>query len=196
MDITRFPSEEIVDWLRDVNVPKYTVVRNPMTRTLSAYIDKVERHLQDDDKTPQAFADWLDYEFPAGSRKRLRWQDWNAHWRPQTYFCGFQTPNVHKVFRVLRFEQTEDIVEYLYASVPRVYLDDGWGGEANVSLREFMLGPRKRTGGTEDKFLEYFTSVESFDKLASVLELDIDMLGYREEVGQLREKVKLAEMER
>lgn len=196
MDITRFPNEEIVDWLRDANVPKYIVVRNPMTRTLSAYIDKVERHLHDDEKTPQAFADWVDFEFPVGSVKRRSGQKWNPHWRPQTYFCGFRTPNVHKAFRVLRFEQTEEIVDYLYAFVPRKYLDDGWGGEANESLREFMLGPRKRTGGTEDKFLDYFTSVELFDKLGRVLAPDIEMLGYQEEVGQLREQVRVAEMER
>lgn len=196
MDITRFSNKEIVDWLRDVHVPKYIVVRNPMTRTLSAYIDKVERYLTDADKNSQAFADWIELEFPVGSGKDETGRRWNAHWRAQTYFCGFRTPNIHKAFRVLRFEHTEEIVDYLYSFVPRIYLDDGWGGDANVSMRDFMLGPRKRTGNTEDRFLEYFTNVKVFDRLARELALDIEMLDYRQEVEQLREKVVAAELDR
>lgn len=88
----------------------------------------------------------------------------DTHWRPQVYFCGFLTPTFHKPFRVLRFEQTQHIVNYLHSFVSPVYLNDGSGGKANVSLKQFMLLPRKRTGNTDDKSIECFSGVEYHDE--------------------------------
>lgn len=189
LDISRFPNKRIIRWLADPDIPRYAVIRNPMMRTLSAYLDKVEPYYDEEKKSPESFEKWLEEEFPLDSRRRKNARLWNPHWRPQYHYCGFRTENVHKALNLLRFEEPQKIVDYLYKFMPRRFVDDGWGRGDNVSLREFMLGPRKRTGGTEEKFLTYFRTAEMFDKLAAELQDDIRSLGYREEVDALRDQV-------
>eukprot|EP00177_Eucheuma_denticulatum_P001092 GFKZ01001989.1.p1 GENE.GFKZ01001989.1~~GFKZ01001989.1.p1 ORF type:complete len:325 (-),score=42.50 GFKZ01001989.1:1114-2088(-) len=189
LDISRFRHKRIIQWLADPDIPRYAIVRNPLMRTLSAYLDKVEDNYEDGVKSPDRFERWLEEEFPKGSGKQRDARLWNPHWRPQYHYCGFSTENVHKALTMLRFEEPEKIVDYLYKFIPRRFLDDGWGREDSISLREFMLGPRKRTGGTEQKFLTYFRSVETYDKLVAELQDDIRSFGYQEEVDALRNQV-------
>lgn len=187
-NMERFSPAEIRDWLEDDSIPKYVIVRNPMMRTLSAYLDKVEPNLPPSERTVDHFENWIMQEFPKGmttSGERLKT---NPHWRPQTEFCGIKS-NLHRNFRVFHFEEPHDYVEYIYKIVPRQFLDDGWRGNDNVSLKEFMLGPKKRSGGTSSKFPKYFRSLRIFDHLARELRGDVDAFGYEKDVSSLRKQV-------
>lgn len=55
---------------------RFTIVRNPYTRTLSAYLDKVERHHRRGKNVPNSFAGFLD-SLAGGALCD------NAHWAPQ-----------------------------------------------------------------------------------------------------------------
>lgn len=97
---------------------------------------------------------------------------------------------MQKVFKIFRVEEPEEYVEYLYSIIPEKYLRDGWGRKDNLSFRDHVLGPRKRTGNTNEKFERYFDNLEVFDHMAKILEQDIDVLGYRDEINELRANLK------
>lgn len=185
------PNAKIDAKLGDPSIPKYAVVRNPMQRTLSAYKDKVERYVPLEERSAEIFYQWLKDEFPPDSRNRSEedWTNTNAHWRPQTQYCGFHYPQIHQHITLLRFEQPEQYVEYLYKHMPGEYLERGWA-DGDKSFRESTLGELKRTGNANSEFFEYFTSLEMFDYLAEQLQDDIDGLGYREEVDGMRAELE------
>lgn len=181
-------TEEIVSLLRNENLPKYLVVRNPLRRTLSAYLDKVYNHLPDEKRKPEHFHAWVYEEFPK-VRMATEWVGINPHWRSQLQFCGFRVKDVHTYFKRFRVEQPEDYVDFLYRFIPSNFLKDGWRKEENLSFREHILGPRKRTTNTGNKFAQFFSRIEVFDHLALVLKEDIVTLGYSEEVKDMREEL-------
>lgn len=188
LNIERFSPVEIRDWLEDDAVPKYAIVRNPMMRTLSAYLDKVEPELPPNEQTVDHFENWIMQEFPKGKMTSGKRPKTNPHWMPQTEFCGVRA-NLHSKFRVFHFEEPQDYVDYIYDIIPREFLDDGWRRRDTVSLKEFMLGPKTRTAGTSSKFSKYFRSLKIFDHLAGELRRDTEVFGYEKEVASLRKQV-------
>lgn len=187
LDMERFSQEEARKWLEDEHIPKYLVVRNPMMRTLSAYLDKIARMLRVEERTVEHFEEWVMQEFPKGRTSAKKRVKMDPHWLPQTQYCGVKS-KLHTRFRIFRFEEPEELIDYIYEFVPKEFLDDGWRKPDNVSLREFMLGPRKRTGSTSSKFPKYFRSLDVFDHLARELSDDIETFGYQKEVAELRKQ--------
>lgn len=183
-------TEKAARMLVNSSIPKYAVVRNPLQRTMSAYLNKVEAFLPEKDHTVENFHAWVYKEFPKDMPLDRSWKGMNPHWVPQTQFCGFNVRDVHTYFKIFRVEEPEDYVDFIYKYVPEEYLKDGWSGEDNLSFRDYVLGPRTRTEGTSEKFLKYFSSLEVFDHMAQVLSDDIKAFGYQEEVEQLRASVK------
>lgn len=181
-------SEKIAAIFHNPSIPKYMVVRNPLHRTLSAYRNKVEPVLPAHERTVKSFHDWV-YSMFDGRRRNDAWSHVNPHWRPQTKLCGFNKRGIGSFFRVFRTEDPHAYVDYLYDIIPHEYLDTGWSKAQNQSLREFVLGPRVRTGNTTALFYKYFNDVHLFDHLAKELAEDIDSFGYREDVQQMRSAV-------
>lgn len=178
--------ERIKHLLTDPSVPKYMVVRNPIIRTLSAYLDKVEPRLAEENQTAESFRDWVYREFkPPGEITDV---PVNPHWRPQTQFCGFNVRDVYTYFTMFRTEQPEEFVDFVYNIVPSQYLGDGWGSR-NLSFHESVLGPRERTGNTEAHVANYFSDIDMFDYLANSLSEDIVRLNYSADVKQLRDGI-------
>lgn len=187
--IVRLSSEAIATYLKNENFPKYLVIRNPIARILSAYLDKVQPWLSVENRTVQHFETWIYQEFDPELPQDRDWSKTNPHWRPQVEFCGFKIRDVWSYFNVFRVEKPEEYVDFLYDIVPKKFLVDGWGKPSNFSFRDHVLGPRKRTGHTNEKVLKYFRSIAVFDHLAKKLEEDISTLGYNSEVAQLREDI-------
>lgn len=183
-------NEKLARMLANTTIPKYLVVRNPLQRTMSAYLNKVEAFLPYEKRTVENFHEWVYKEFPKNMPIDRSWYGMNPHWIPQMEFCGFKVRDVHSYFKVFRVEEPQDYVEFMYKIIPEKYLQDGWAKEANISFREHVLGPRTRTEGTSEKFLKYFNNLEVFDHLARVLSLDIESFGYHDDVKRLRESVK------
>lgn len=172
--------------LANSSIPKYLVVRNPLQRTMSAYLNKVQAFLPEEQQTVENFHKWIYKEFPKGLPVDRSWYGMNPHWMPQMQFCGFRNRDVHSYFKVFKVEKPEEYVNYMYKIIPDEYLKDGWNGEENLSFKDHVLGPRTRTEGTSDKFKKYWNNLEVFDHMARVLSWDIEMLGYKEEIAQMR----------
>lgn len=187
------PTDEVAAMLKNESLPKYVVVRNPLRRTLSAYLDKVQRKLPERERTAEHFHKWVRTALPRDGPAIGHWRGTNPHWRPELEFCGMRVRDVGKYFERFRVEEPEGYVDFLYKIVPEEFLRDGWGRGRNISFSEHVLGPRRRTGNTDEKFLKYYSKVGVFDHVAHVLREDIDELGYREEVDLLREAVRRRE---
>lgn len=181
--------EEFVELLRDDNVPKYIIIRNPIERVLSGYLDKVERFLPEEERTPGAFVKWARDNLQVD----MSWTGVNAHWRAQTTLCGYALGNVHSYFRVFRAEEPAKYVDFLYEFLPERVTKDGWGGTWNKSLREYILGPYKRTVDAKGKFEEYIGAegdLKLFDFLVEVYEVDVSRLGYGDTVRGMRKSLQ------
>lgn len=174
-------------WM-DHSIPKYVVVRNPMSRTLSGYLNKVEKFLPEREHTMDNFKRWVYTEFPRGAKRDRSWKGMNAHWRPQTTMCGFKVRDLWSYMTVFRTEEPASYVEYLYNIVDEKYLKDGWG-DNNTSLRESVLGKRSRSENTTEKFYKYFNTVDLFDHVAKAMVDDVEMLGYEKEVAEMRKNI-------
>lgn len=181
--------EEIKSKLLDDNFPKYTVVRNPMTRTLSAYRNKVES-VQKNKKlrTPEEFHKWVFENFkdfnddlPYNVLAR-----WNIHWMPQYIQCGM---NQARFFKIFKFEEPAGYIRYMKKIVPHDILDHGWGDERNLSLYDYHFVPRNRTGNVEDNFHKYYSRVDVFDRVAEIFKKDIKMFDYQDDVAEMRRKI-------
>ncbi|CDF37265.1 Putative carbohydrate sulfotransferase [Chondrus crispus] len=187
MALSTLREEQIEDILENDEVPKYILTRNPITRTLSGYLNMVHNRLPIEKRTVTHFEDWIRQEFSDGRLTQEGRIEMNPHWMPQSKLCGVEY-GIHKYFRLLKFEEPVSVITFIYDHVPRKFLDDGWGrkDKVNVSFSNYMLGPRNRTEGTSEKLLTYFRSLDTFDHLAGQLSLDIDELGYRKEVTEMR----------
>ena len=184
--ITLSDSDEAAELLANPNVPKYMVIRNPLTRVLSGYLCKVEKYYPLEEQTPETFRKWARKEFT-----NFTWPDINPHWRAQSTLCGYDLRDVQSRFSVFRVENPAEYVDFIYTFAPRRILDQGWaqGGGNGTDFRSFVLGPRKRTGHTEEKFLRYMGNVEFFDFMAKAYEKDIQIVGYVDEVAEWRRQL-------
>lgn len=189
ISLSALDNDQIASLLVNKTVPKYLVVRNPMHRILSAYLDKVLPYIPEEKRTIDYFHNWIYAQFPKDQPVDRRWDGVNPHWTPQMEFCGFRDRDTWEHFEFFRVEEPEEYVNYLYKVIPSQYLKDGWSHEDNLSFRDHVLGPRKRTGNTNERFLRFFEKVEVFDHLAGKLVMDIDKLGYRNEVNALRSEL-------
>lgn len=187
-------NEDIAQAFLNLSMPKYAIVKNPFTRTLSAYLGKVEKIAPEDQRTVEHFKKWAYEEFPKGSGHTKDWSRVNPHWRPQANFCGFRAFNLHEHFHMFRFEQPDTFVDFIYEHIPARYLDTGWGSRIriNVSFSEYVLSPAVRDvrgSKSADKKYEYFRDLELFDHMAEELRDDIILLGYEDDIRKFREEI-------
>lgn len=187
---------QIAGFLSDNTIPKYVIVRNPLSRLLSAFLDKVLFELPKEVDAVTNFHTWIYDTFPSHRPKNGIWKTVNPHWRRQVEFCGFKRLGVASNFNIFRFEEPDEFIDFLYKTVPEKYLNDGWGptGSQNSSrssnFRDFVLGPRKRTRNTDERFWEFFNNLEVFDHVANTFEEDITMFNYGEEVTLMRQTLQ------
>eukprot|EP00179_Madagascaria_erythrocladioides_P025187 CAMPEP_0198336612 /NCGR_PEP_ID=MMETSP1450-20131203/21089_1 /TAXON_ID=753684 ORGANISM="Madagascaria erythrocladiodes, Strain CCMP3234" /NCGR_SAMPLE_ID=MMETSP1450 /ASSEMBLY_ACC=CAM_ASM_001115 /LENGTH=327 /DNA_ID=CAMNT_0044041363 /DNA_START=156 /DNA_END=1139 /DNA_ORIENTATION=- len=185
--ITSLPDQQAIAVLSDPAVPKYMLPRNPVLRTLSAYIDKIESKSQH-----PGFPDWVVREFgrkppPRTSCEAFAGMD--QHWRPQICFCGLlHTPLLYRQFK---FEDPQPMVDFLYGILPLEILESGWGRNGTASFRENFSASQKSSHfhGTDEKYLHYFTP-EVFEILVTVLQPEIELFGYQKDIVQMRTAIQ------
>lgn len=174
--------------LTDPDVPRYAIVRNPLTRTLSAYRDKVERYHRWENVS-EGFSEWVHRWYDGREPPRTSCEGWtediNRHWVPQVCFCGFQSRP--ELFQQFKYEDMSGLFDELNKHISPEVLNDGWGLGYNVSFQESFkpVQKTKHAVGTEDSFYDYFT-LETFDILAEKLEPDIRMFGYDSDIAEMR----------
>lgn len=189
MRVENFTSDEIASFFTDPAWPKYAVVRNPLLRTLSGYINSVEHNLHSIGTTrsrEESFQLWVRASFVSTYKPRITGGHRNQHVRSQFRFCGFNYDDMYKRWTIFKFEEPKGYVDYIYNTIPHVHLDDGWGDNMNNSFREFVLGPRSRTHDTSGKFASFIGSLELFDQLADALREETEFFGYKKAVADLR----------
>lgn len=190
IQIERWENDQIGRVFLNVSIPKYAVVRNPLMRTLSGYLNRVESQKSDPAKRVDAFKKWAYETFHSDWLGPMTtWRSINQHWRPQIFSCGFQTFELNEHFQIFKFEESSTYVDYIYDHIPRKYLDSGWGHELNTSFRNFVLGPRIRTTGSADKVLDYYKDLDFFDHMAEALKDDIEVFGYEDEIARMRARI-------
>lgn len=196
MKLENFTNEDIAAYFADKDIPKYAIVRNPMIRTLSGYINSVENEDVWEERNlhnmTHAFQQWIDDRFPKGHSRLINRRKQNPHVRSQFEYCGYRHNDFYKQWKIFKFEEPEKYVKYIYEIVPRKYLDDGWGDYRNTSFSDFVLGPRSRSHNPHEKFAEYIGSMKYFDQLERAVRDETEFFGYQKEVARLRAEVEMA----
>jgi hypothetical protein len=137
---------------------RFAVVRNPFTRTLSAYLDKVERRAKRNHQA-SSFKDFL-YGLAEQSLYR------NAHWAPQSSLLLL--PHAHFDF----FGKVENL-EYDLAFIKEKIS----GGCRNITPPKHFEA--NATGATK-KLSQYYDH-ESVEIVRSLFRLDFDLFNYSPE---------------
>lgn len=137
---------------------KFAVVRNPFSRTLSAYLDKVERKGKIDGYET-SFTDFLDYLEGGGLYR-------NAHWAPQSALLLIPPERYDFFGRVETFD--EDMAQ-VYAR-----------------LREPAVGFQARSiyqnrTGANEKARRYYTA-RQVEQVRSLFRRDFELFGYDDQL--------------
>ena len=145
------------------NYLKFTLVRNPYTRTLSAYLDKVARNKVVPQRLaratrgqPPSFLDFCLYLEDGGLNDAV-------HWSPQTSQLVLPVASLDKICKLERFDED---MQYVLAHI---------GGER---FQEFQLGKydTHRTD-SDQKRREYYCD-RSREIVARLMADDFRLLGY------------------
>lgn len=170
------------------SIPKFQIVRNPLLRTLSAYLDKIQRKKNlSREEGPAAFRNWTYENLKPG----MNWNTVDHHWRQQSFMCGGQRGDLNRYFHRIKFEDNQAYVDYIYNLVPTQYLDDGWGRPGdNISYRESLLGSNRASIGASEHFFEYIPDIQLFQHLEDVYRDDIVYLHYEKDVKELKDELR------
>lgn len=137
---------------------KFAVVRNPFARTLSAYLDKVERKGKIDGYET-SFPEFMDYLARGGLYR-------NAHWAPQSALL-LMPPERYDFFG--RVEAFDADMEQVYAR-----------------LREPALGYKPQSiyqnyTGASEKSRRYYTP-KQVEQVRTLFQRDFELFGYEDQL--------------
>lgn len=137
------------------NLYRFAIVRNPYTRTLSAYLDKVERKaLRRNRET--SFEGFLD-ELEAGALYS------NAHWAPQSSLLLLPLSDFDFIGKVENLK--EDLGQAL------AYLK---GGPVDWSL----VSAKGNAAGANQKLARYYRNPETVERVSKLFADDFRLFGY------------------
>lgn len=139
---------------------RFTVVRNPYTRTLSAYLDKIKRRFDQGRKVESSFAEFLD----ALANGRLYA---NAHWAPQSSLLLLPLEDFDFIGKV---ETLTDDLAHIHNRILRV---EGLEREPVTSVLSHA------TGAT-DKLNSYYDEA-NIETVRTLYRQDFELLGYSPE---------------
>ncbi|XOZ32265.1 sulfotransferase family protein [Halomonadaceae bacterium KBTZ08] len=141
------------------NLYKFSIGRNPYTRVLSAYLDKVERVTKKHRQYP-SFPDFIRYLETKGLYS-------NAHWAPQTELLTLPAHHYHLLGRTEDLENTLSIV---FSNLqPKYQLD------APITAKRQTMGASKRLS-------EYY-SPDLADRVYRLYENDFETFDYPKELS-------------
>jgi len=102
--LSDFSADEVTKLLSDPNMIKFTFARDPLSRTLSCYLNKIENKEKNGDEYKTYMAQLFGWEFvnqhdivnePKPSFDQFvsqistqKYDEMNEHWAPQSYLCG------------------------------------------------------------------------------------------------------------
>lgn len=138
---------------------KFCIVRDPFSRVLSAYLDKVARPEVGIDPS-LSFADFLSYLEGGGLHK-------NAHWAPQTDLLLLPLDAFDQIGRV----------ESLNADLRKV--EEALGIPSELQI-EPTLG---NATGASDKLRRYYTEASLSERVVQLYRADFEALGYPTELA-------------
>lgn len=199
---------------------RFALVRNPLLRTLSAYLDKGCVSLPSKDVPHSAqpylamnftsFGDFVTREFAPASSEPFTHRDcghggrlWgvNQHWRPQLCSCAFALGAPYDIVAHVENPDAALLALEEKARLPRAVVHDGWGDAKNSSFYAEMTLSHPR--GVEDSHATHLTHANDksmlffttylVDVLVGALGHEINMLGYAHDVAQLRRRVAACE---
>lgn len=133
---------------------KFTVVREPFSRTLSAYLDKIERRALRAGKQ-SSFSDFL------GALEKERYLFSNAHWAPQS------------ALMLIPVEQFDYIGKVENLSADLAFIKQ----RIRPDIAEPVTSMKANATGAKDKLIEYY-SPELIQKVRDLYRQDFEAFGY------------------
>jgi len=183
--VTELDDKEGAEFLRGAGVERFAIVRNPVVRVLSGFMDKSGLF----PCSREEFRAWVRRTFVDDMENKCGVQV-NQHWKSQLCFCGFRVAAPGEVFRIFHYENVDEVVRYLDGVIEdKKVLSTGWGRQRDVSFLESFSSSQRVKGHTTQaatKVAEWF-DLETFDYLVNVLRPEIDSLGYQGEIAEIRQ---------
>lgn len=133
---------------------KFTVVREPFSRTLSAYLDKIERRALRAGKQ-SSFSDFL------SALEKERYLFSNAHWAPQS------------ALMLIPVEQFDYIGKVENLSADLAFIKQ----RIRPDIAEPVTSMKANATGAKDKLIEYY-SPELIQKVRDLYRQDFEAFGY------------------
>ena len=165
------PNEILISQLKSALVCRdsfsFTIVRNPYTRILSAYLDKIQKSHVVDYRTPLGFRPVSEEEVTfIEFLKRIRYADvsqLNPHFSPQWYLLGLD--KLMKFDFVGRFENLDEDLQYILNRIDKKRPD------------KKIISRRPHATNAAEKIRRYY-GVEEQALVAEIYADDFKLLGY------------------
>ena len=136
---------------------RFTVVRNPFSRTLSAYLDKIHRTAEKQGKQAISFEQFLDR-----LENEPRFLYSNAHWAPQSSLLLIPVPEFDFIGKV---ESLNEDIAFIQQKL-----------KPDTIAAMNSAGP-KPTGASK-KLLAYYKSPRQIEQVQRLFKQDFDAFGY------------------
>ena len=142
---------------------KFSIGRNPYTRVLSAYLDKVERVTKNHRRMP-TFPDFISYLETSGLYS-------NAHWAPQTELMTLPAQHYDLLGKT---ENLDDSLKTIFSNLNRNHQLDS------------PIKAKRQTMGASQRLPEYFDQ-NLADRTYNLYRDDFDTFGYSRELPLKKE---------
>lgn len=151
------------------------------------------------------FEEWVVQHFSSVLRGNpVMWKGLDPHLRPQTTHCGFHSADFWRYFTIFKIEDRKAIADYMQHVVPPEF-HSGWG-DGNTSLRSLLLMERSalrpkniegnllsflsfHSRGSDDLVKVFYRKEATFDLVEAAYARDIEMLGYKDDVRDMRKSL-------
>jgi len=157
---------------------RVVIVRDPFSRTLSAFLDKFrspffQRDFGPFDLSPEGFSAFLEYLENGGLR--------NSHWSPQTDRLLLAVEHYDAVIPFSAFP--DQFLDVLHRWVPKV--KDTWKDFAPTEIG----GPPRTDAGAK---VAAFYDMEDIERVERIYRKDLEIPQIRREADDMRERVLTA----
>mmetsp|Transcript_15857 Transcript_15857/g.64802 ORF Transcript_15857/g.64802 Transcript_15857/m.64802 type:complete len:354 (+) Transcript_15857:603-1664(+) len=176
-----YSKDDLKRLLEDKSILKFTFARDPLSRTLSCYLNKFVNKEKDSDEYKEFMAQLYDWNYiemhDIVTEERPSFEEFvnqiqnkpneemNEHWAPQSFLCGIG------LFPYDFVGKLEDVETY----APPIIEWISSGKENHFPTQDEIRFP---SGGTKDSIEQYYTD-DIKNKVKSTFKDDFAMLGYK-----------------
>eukprot|EP00055_Hartaetosiga_balthica_P008895 m.34291 g.34291 ORF g.34291 m.34291 type:complete len:316 (+) comp6517_c0_seq1:54-1001(+) len=180
--LSDYSEEEAERIMNDPTYFKGSIVRNPITRILSAWKDKFE---------PGRVDRWGDISWPNFAMDTDGTCNNNEHWAPQSCFCGMRR---WKYDMIVHME--DGMPDLLEEMVKRGHLDkefaySGWGKSGDEAFLDVnRVGHKTDTSSTFTEYYGFHVQPGVFSHVLQAMAEDIVRFDYKDDIKEMEPSVQ------